>query len=222
MRTLLSIFLILPFYSLSAQYYNAELDNLMEDVHIYSQSNNYGDGYEGSPYINDNFVEGSFLKTDSSFYNAVLMRYDAYGDNIEVHYKEQNFILGPKEEIQYVVIGADTLVVLDYYDGSSPEQAYFYLLYEGDDLSLYCKRGKSFKKADEPKPYHEALPARFQDLNDEYYWVKKGEDLVKVSNKRELKTFITDKDVLDYIKKEKLSLRKADDLTAIVKFYNKK
>ena len=174
---------------------------------------------EGSRYYSDEFEEGSVLLSDSSFYSPVQLRYDAYADEIETLQHEQLVIIPSKEGMLYSVIGQDTIVAAQYVSGGHQHWGNFFLLERGN-LSLYVKHSKAYKKAELPIAFQDAKPAEYVKVSDEYYWGIKGEVLEKVSNKKKTGIFLDNDKVMSFLKKEKLSLKKAEDLIRLVNYSN--
>jgi polyribonucleotide nucleotidyltransferase len=76
--------------------------------------------------------------------------------------------------------------------------------------------------AELPKPYQQAKPARFIDLEDVIY-LKFGENnAVRIKNKKDLLTLMSDdKDQInDFIGDNKLNINNIEDLKRIVLYYN--
>ncbi len=220
MRFLLFIFCLSFSYLLTAQ-----TDNYQDLYELRSKMENgkFGERdahIEGSPYYNDDFVKGLVLLKDSSFYEDVLLRYNAFDDELEVSFREQIFQIPSKDQMIFAVIGNDTLKSVKYLSGNRERWANFYLLASGE-LTLYAKRSKGFKEKEEPKGYQDAQPAKYVNKSDEYYWAKEGETLSLISNKKELITYLPEIDAKNYMKKEKLSLRKEQDLIQLVDYYNR-
>jgi len=220
MRAILISFSVLFTFALSAQ---TTFDNSsFNDFRLKVQQGKFADeegAIEGSRYFVSDFVMGSVLMADSTFYDHIPLRYDACDDALQTTYNDQIFIIPSGEEMIFASIGEDTLVAVQYQEGNKTYWGNMYLLSSGP-VSLYMKRRKSFQKAIEAKGYQDPSPAQYTDDPIVLFWTKGEPILQEVLGKKDVIDFLSEIDAKAYIKKEKLSIRKTDDLIQLVNYYN--
>ena len=197
-----------------------EINDLSRDMHR-ANSGALDPNIEGTPYWNTEFQKGEILLSDQGIYKNVMMRYDAFNDVIETQQNEQVFRFSTPEKLVYAKMGEDTLYYLPFQRSKKQFHSYFYLVKKGK-LSLYVKHSKTFKKAQEPIGFQDAIPASYNNAADQYYFKLSDNELVEISSKKEMLAFFNDKSMADFIKKHKVTSRKGDTLEALVDFYNSK
>ncbi len=176
----------------------------------------------GSPYLNDEFVEGIIYTYQKDQYNNVPIRYNIYNDELEFQTgDEQVMALAAPEIVEKADFGDYTLTYIPYMFGKKMKRGFFKILEEGP-VSLYTRFGIDFQNPKEPGAYKEPEPARFVKKPNDYY-IKTGQEAaVKIDNKKTLIDCFPDhKEEVDaFIKKDKTKLGKPDKLIALVKYYN--
>ncbi|WP_040279170.1 hypothetical protein [Psychroserpens damuponensis] len=180
----------------------------------------------GSPYLYENFTIAKISATPTEVYN---IRYNAYTDEVEVKVsddKVQNF----NKSISNVVITfiADDLKLtpLNYINSNDGVQrGYFVPLTENNEkVKLFSKKQVVFYKA---KPavtgYDKDKPAEFKNVSDSYFisiqdayareLPKKKKDLAKLFPKHS-------KEVLSFIKKNRIKTSREEDLIQLTNYVN--
>lgn len=216
---LLLIIFLVPVKQVISQ---AALRKLVEEVSILASRNATGsltyEKIEGSPYYSDEFVDGViYLRNGNN--TPLPLRYDLFQDEIE--FKSENKILWlNKKDVEYISLGDETLIVEPVAVGSSGRLAYFFVQDTGK-YSLYVKRKANFEPYVPPGGYSDAVPDRFTLDNDAYYLKQEGMLPEEISSKKALRTMLKDNSqALDYIKKTRLRVQKAEDLRALTEFLN--
>jgi hypothetical protein len=177
---------------------------------------------KGSPYLNDEFLNGTIYTTAKTQYNNVPLRYNLYNDDLEFKNPAGEVLALAKPEIvEYAVFGDYRLVYSNYASGAKPKKGFFLLIEDGN-AKLLSKVSVLFQEPTEPGAYKEAEPAKFVRRADEFF-IRIGTELpIPVSNKKSvLEAFPDNRDKIeDFISKNKIKLNKQEGLTEVVKFYN--
>jgi len=176
------------------------------------------DNIEGSPYYSARPVNCVVTLIDGSIMNLPL-HYDLFLDQIE-HKKADQILWINKKDVKSVDYGGDLMVVSPLPDDTS-KLAYFFLHSPGK-YSVYVKKSVAYNPYVPARPYADPIPAKFVDKKDDYYLKADDKPLTRLSSKKDLSTVFSDnKAALDFIKKEKISHNKLDDLKKLVDFVNK-
>lgn len=223
----LSLVLASSFNFVQAQGDNGSNQALMEGsgsfIITLNQKNNQA---IGSPYLYEDFTVAKISATPAEVYN---IRYNAYTDEIEVKVSEdkvQNF----NKSISNVVITFlnDNLkfTTLNYIDSNDGVQrGYFVTLTDTNEkVKLFSKKQVKYYKA---KPaltgYDNDKPAEFKNISDTHFisinnayareLPKKKKELVKLFPKHS-------KEVLNFIKKNKIKTSREEDLIVLIDYLN--
>ncbi len=186
------------------------------------RENTYND-VEGSPFMEKEFREGIIQLKDGKLFNAKL-RYDMYAGEMQFIAKEIIYAIAFPEDIEYIEIEDVKFIYTPYLltpSGTNPKESYFIVLMDGDN-KLLAKKEVLLLDAVPAKPYTDPKPAQFSKKNDSYYIKKKNLSAVKIINRKSLISIMEDKEaeVLDFIKKEKISHKNPEDLKKLIEHYN--
>ncbi len=177
---------------------------------------------QGSPYLNEEFIQGSVYTTSKTRFADVPLRYNIYNDNIEFKLSDNPVQeLANPEIVEKVEFGDYKFVYIPYSDSKKTEKGFFNILEEGK-ATLYQKPLVIFEEAKATSPYQDAKPARFDRKSDEYYIQVANEEASKVDSKKDLPNLFPDhkKEVETFIKKKKVKPNNEESLVELVKYYN--
>ncbi len=178
--------------------------------------------FKGSPYLEDDFTEGTVYTVQKDKYVDVPMRYNIYNDDVEFKNTSGKVLaIAKPDEIEKVEIGNHQLFYIPYVITKKVKQGYLELV-EGGNASLFIKHSVIFKDAEAPGAYKEAEPAQFVTMADEFY-IRIGEEAAEmITNKKDLIEIFADhkNEIETYIKKHKIKTNKVDSLSELVKYYN--
>ena len=173
---------------------------------------------QGSPYLDNAFVKGSVITRDSIQYQNVPLRYNIYNDEFEFKVNEEKYLVisEPSSILKISIEGADFI-----YLKKDNKYGYYQLLID-DKIKLLLRYNVKFRQANVSNGINQARPPKFNRGSDIYYIQigynepqqiknKKGIDLIFGSENNSIK---------ELIKKEKLDVRKEDDLLRFVKMLN--
>ena len=174
----------------------------------------------GSPYIEEAFTPIR-IKGDDKVYPA---RYNAYNSEMEINLgKDEIVVLNPKNDQEVIFINTNT--VYKAYDFINEEgksvNGFLVLVSQTPEYALLKQERVKFYQAEEAQSaYEQSKPARFKKLNDKFYLKKESSFSYLPSNKKRLfKTFPEhSKQIKEYLKKNKLSLKKETDMIKIASF----
>lgn len=176
----------------------------------------------GSPFLNDEFIQGTLYTTSKHKYMDLPLRYNAYQDQLEFKTSDgQLKALSKPEIVEKVVFGDYNMVYIPFAYAKKIHHGFFIVLEEGK-ASLYSRSEIIFNKAEKPAAYQEAQPARFV-LKPNAYYIKIGlAEAKKVDRKKELIDVFPDhnNEIETFIKKHKIKASKPENLIKLVKYYN--
>jgi len=177
----------------------------------------------GSQYINEKFVPGSYLNNSQ----IILLRYNAYADQVEFKdSNDENKYLVPNKGVQLITSDKKNIYIYEDYstEKEGNKTGYLNLISENGQVKIYS-RTKIYLKAETQSTngYQTAKPAGYKKAETEYYIKVKEQPIVFLpSNKKELYKLFPgkEKEVTEYIKSNKISLDKEEDLKSLGSFLN--
>jgi hypothetical protein len=177
---------------------------------------------EGSPYLNDDFVDGIIFTTSKFQYEKVPLRYNIYNDNLEFKTPDdQVMAIAAPEIVEKVYLGDEVMIYSPYSNAKRIRRGFFKIMEEGK-ASLYARQIVQYSDPVEPGAYKEAEPAKFTRKPDAYYIRIGIEQAQLVSNKKELLAAFPDhsEKIAAFVKKNKVKPTKPEKLLDLVKYYN--
>ena len=170
-------------------------------------------------YTNEKFLPAKL----STATNTVLLRYNAYSDYFEMNSPTEgatkNLPKDPATEITFVSTNK-TYALVDYTtDKGDQETGYLYVINDNDKVKFYKRERIVLQPESFPNnSYQTYKAANYKKVDDELYVFVQGRGIVPFSsNKKQFAKLIPgkDKEVLDYIKQNKISLDKEHDLVKL-------
>ena len=178
--------------------------------------------YEGSPFMNNEFINGDIYYNNQFVFKAIPLRYDIYNGEMQYRYKDNIIAFSPKPRINMIIINSDTFVINVLKPFEKDSLGFFRLIAEGR-LSVLAHSQVMFI---EGKPAgalmdRPVLP-RFVRKPDEYYAVVGSATPQKIKSIKKLIEMIGDKEdkLAEYIKSEKINSVTPDDLVKLARYYN--
>lgn len=184
----------------------------------YYGNNEIPENTSGTPFLNETFMPGT-VKTDEGDYNT-LLRYHAYRDYFESKNAEGKINTVLRRPFISITIGDDLYQVRDYNKESSIRKGYFKILNEGKN-ELLLKQGVVLKEAVvATTSYQRDEPASLRPY--EKYYLKIGDQpAVEIKlRKKDILELLKDKSARDYIKDNKLKLRKEAEVIDLLNHVN--
>ena len=177
---------------------------------------------QGSPYLNDEFINGSIYTVSKTQFTDIPLRYNIYNQEIEFKNPENKVIaLGTPEVVEKVSFGEYTMVYIPFSYNKKVQNGFLKVLSEGK-VSLYARPEIEFQKPKEPGAYREAEPAKFVPRDDRNF-IRIGKDAAQmVVNKKEvIEVFPDHNDEIEaFIKQNKINVKKQGELKSVVEYYN--
>ncbi|OUR91510.1 hypothetical protein A9Q87_09370 [Flavobacteriales bacterium 34_180_T64] len=181
---------------------------------------------QGNPYINMAFSPARVSADKDKIYN---LRYNAVNDEIEVQ-SDKNTIHNINKNIKNVSItflkDNKTYQALNYIDKDGIAQRGYFVFLTSSILTnpLLVKEVKKFIERQPAKSsYQEAKPAKFKRLDDAFYIVYKNETALRLpKKKKDIANLFPEhsKDILAYIKSNKLKTSSKEDLISLLNYIN--
>jgi hypothetical protein len=179
---------------------------------------------EGSPYLDDKYVEGEILFGESNklAHTKVPVRYNVYQDLMEYQQNGKALALDPSKKIKKVHLGELTFIVEKYELDGKTKYGFLSVLDSGK-VTLLSKKMMKFQQPLKGRALDGGdLPAKYSKLSDAYFY-KIGEgELKQVGNLKELISTFPDKqeELKQYAKQEKISPKKEEELLKLIRYYN--
>lgn len=212
-----------------AQYLNYEIIEKMDYLRTNQMTTNKPSNtvaqykIEGSPYLDDAFINGTIYTTAKTQIVDVPLRYNIYNDNLEFKTSDGSILeLAHPETVERAKMGETDMIYTDYLTTTkNTKQGFFKVLAEGN-LMLLAKPDIFYQKAKEEAAFKEAQPPKFILKPDVYYLQKPGKPAVKVRKSKDLDEVIDahKKEISAFIKQNKIKFKQAEDLKQLVEHYN--
>lgn len=176
---------------------------------------------DGSPYLNDEFVEGTVFTTFKTKFADIPLRYNIYIDQIEFESDKEIQIFASPETVELIEFDEKQFEYVPYSVSNKTKRGFF-IVEERGSATLYAKPKVTFQEAKKPAAYQDAVPAQFIKRPDEFY-IKAGENpAMLISSKKDLESVFPDyqKEVSEFIKKKKIKPKSLESLKELVIYYN--
>jgi len=217
--------LLIAFILLSTVAYSQQTDiNNIQDV--FTVKNDIGDKY--NPY--DPEIKGTaFIHSEQqniSIQGVKMMgKYNANQDYIELDKEGKTAFFLPAIEYRYEVVFTDLNTTYQAFEYKKFKYGFFKIVAKKEGAFLLCKEFIKLKAAVKPKSSFETFkPAKFERKKDSYYFKFKNQDLVVELPTRKNKYYTLFKNhsnaIKSFVKKEKLGIKKEEDLIKIFNYYN--
>jgi hypothetical protein len=177
--------------------------------------------YDGTPYLEKEFLPGAITTPDNVKYIGVDIRYNIYSDNFEFNQDGVAMSLEKSSRWPKFEVNDQLFEYKPYSYKSASTKGYLETLVDGK-YSLHLKYTVVLKEAEEPGAYSEATKALFYSLRPETMIGNDGKEIIIVLNAKDLLREFpeTESLVSDYSKGKKLKLKKKDDFIALVEYLN--
>lgn len=220
------VFMILVI-SVKSQSYVTMID--IENIAVksnrdYKQLQSLGHRVEGSMYLNEAFSPGLLvMKATDNVVSNLQFRYNIYMKQMEFIHNGDTLALTKPEKVKYIVFQDQTFAYLQYLKGERIENDYFQILVDGKFQLLHHYKVHFEPRNPPATPYNAGNPNDKYSRLDDFYVQREGELATIVSlNKKSLLAFMKDKEpqIMQFIKKNKLKIRKPEDAVRLITFYN--
>lgn len=172
----------------------------------------------GSMFTNDKYMPAKI----SNYDKPVLVRYNAYADNFEVNdpIEGTNKILPAQTDVTITLNSTGDIYSFQQYKTEKEEikSGYLSVISDKPNVKIY-KRERIYLQPEvfPASSYQTYKPANYKKADNEFYIKIKDQDAVFFSGKKDLAKLVPakSKELLDFIKKNKLDLEKESDLEQV-------
>jgi len=175
---------------------------------------------EGSPYLNLDWEPADILLKNGKKISDLNVRYDVLENKIVYQDKGKTYAVGTPDSIAKIKFLDKTLIYIPFEKGNTTEKGFFEIVSKGK-VSLLRKYEIEVLRANYSVQFDTGYKNDRLTLKKELYLQK--EDQAAVANrKNRLLEVLSDKknDVIQYIKRGKLSVKDQEDIIKILAFYN--
>ncbi len=176
---------------------------------------------DGSPYLNDEFIDGTVFTTFKTKFTDIPLRYNIYSDQIEFESDKGVLVLASPETVEVIEFNEKQFEYVPYSIANRIKRGFF-IVEERGNATLYIKPRVTFQEAKKPAAYQDAVPAQFIKRPDEFY-IRAGENpAMLISTKKDLENVFPDyqKEVSEFMKKNKTKPKDLESLKELVNYYN--
>jgi hypothetical protein len=162
---------------------------------------------EGTPYLNEEFIDGAIYYDGKYRIPSIPLRVNLYNDAME--YKDKNTILAvaKPERIDKIIIDDQTFIYLKKKNKS--EVSGYVRKWNESFPSVISKMQVKFMPKEEPRPFEEAEPDRFMRQNDKHYLLFADGEISEIKLVKKLIKLLGDhQNELTDFSKEKKSIKK--------------
>lgn len=206
------MFCVFIFQYSDAQDLKSSFDKIYSlDTRIYSgyvYKDNYGPKVKGSPYLYDNFTEGSILVQEKKYEN-LLLNLDIYNQLLILNFTEPNGgnvkIEVPFFKVSKFAIGEDNFLINTETDSSYQ----VYQIIKDDNNEFWLRHRKKMEMETVNQQYDFQFTKNFTSV---YYVYKPGEYVELKNNKTLLKLVKNDKqaELKKWLRKKRIKVKKTD------------
>ncbi len=178
----------------------------------------------GSPYLYEEFVEGTMTALDGTVVPGLKYRYDIYGDKMQFILNGDTATINKPMALRSVKLG-DQMFVYDVYMVAADMVAtgYFEVIEDNEYLTVLYKREIKLEQDVYVPNYGGGGGTKEFRMKkvDSYYIKPSGTAAQKINTKKQFLELFTDKQdqLRQYMKEKRLSVKKAEDLQAIAGYY---
>ncbi len=172
----------------------------------------------GSMYVSDKYMPATVTGYDK----VILARYNAYADNFEISdpVAGTNRVLPLQSDVTIKFNGTGDVYSVQQYKNDDDElkTGYLSLVSDKPNVKIFKKEKVSLQPEVFPaSSYQTYKPANYKKSDDEFYIKIKDQDAVYFSSKKDLAKLVPSKskEILSFIKKNKLDLEKETDLEQV-------
>ena len=175
---------------------------------------------EGSVYLNDNFEKGEIFTSDNERFTGIPMRFNAYHGEIEVLMPDSSvWSLSNRAEIIKILLNSSVLVYTKFITDEGEKSGYLVSVYDGKSL-LFRRDYKVFLEGAPSNGIINEIPSKIVDRPKEFF-IKTDTGLPRFfKTSKNLAEIFADQsaEIKSYIKKQKINLKKEDDLIKLMTF----
>jgi hypothetical protein len=217
------IFLFVAYYGLGQISYTTEegaayqFDNNISG-HVIRVSGNHGNDVEGSEFLNEEWQQATVVDMNTKKKFKLLARFNAYTKEVEILKEKDIISLTPVDGISVELEGKN---FVPFKPVDNPKPIFAEELVNGK-LSLFRVYGTKVIKAASDSNLLGIDNKDRLTITDNLFIKMEDGTVSELSSKKKTIEKLFDERTLKFAKKEKLSVKKDEDLIDIIKFYNTK
>lgn len=172
----------------------------------------------GSPYLRDEWTKGRVVLANGNFFEGVPLKYDLVADQLLFQTEEGQVLEFVQPVREFHFEGKDNIYRSGFAPIDNHTSASFYQVLEDGNAKLLKKSDKVIR---EEKAYGTATITK-NIMEYTNYYIEGDDQMVRVKNEKDLLRALQghEADLKDFIKKNKLKLKKEEDMVQLVKYYN--
>ena len=217
----LAIFILTPAFSQDG-YISRNISELRDEVYWDQNKtlDSNSDKIQGSLYLNEAFKKGDLFTEGKYVYTDVDFRLNLYLDEMEYKTKGLRMVLSEPEKIDKVVVDGEVFVYIK--KGIEDDASGYVKVWNEQMPYILTKMGVEFKPKDQPKPYVETKPDRWERTKDKHFVRTSETVVVKVKSVKMLIKLLGKhtSELSAFAKKEKISSNDPEELAKLIEYYH--
>ncbi len=177
-------------------------------------------GDAGSMYLNDDWVEGKAFLRDQTILDPIKLRYNIYQGQMQFILNNDTMAFAKPDELNCLKFMGMTFIYTDYKSEEGVKRDWFELVSDGP-CKLLFRRIVTYHLQGEKSITDEKDNSYIRCCS---YYVQNGDKpakMIRLKNKNIACVFSDKEDqIMNFIKTNKLNVKKKDDLVMVVKYYN--
>jgi len=179
----------------------------------------------GSPYLTNEFEEGTMTTLDGTVIPGLMYRYDIYGDRMQFIINGDTAIINKPLALRSLELGNRKFVYEVFLvDEGKVATGYFEVIEENEYMTVLFRRAIELEQDIYVSNYGGGGGTKeFKMKNVNSYFVKPIDSAaLRVRNKKDFLNTLSDHQdhVKQYMKDHKISVKKEKDLMEVAKYYN--
>jgi hypothetical protein len=222
MKPFIFILLLLVSHTIYGQstYTNATLNDLVQQLDRNKTVTPNSPDIQGSPYLEDEFIEGEIYFDGKFKIDRVLLRLNLNTGDLEFQQKNVVMAIADPGRIDKVVMGEYVFIYIEKQKKGKVDG--FVRMWNTDFPSVVTKMETDFLKKEAAKPYVEPKPDRFKRAPNKHYIMISLAEIEKISSVKKLISTLGEheEELSEFAKKEKVSSGNVEELVALVNYYH--
>jgi len=179
---------------------------------------------QGSPYLNNEFEEGTMTTLDGTVIPGLMYRYDIYGDRMQFIINGDTAVINKPLALRSLELGNRKFVYEVFLvDAGKVATGYFEVIEQNEYLTILYRRVIELEQDIYVSNYGGGGGTKeFKMKNVNSYFVKPSDSAaLLVRNKKDFLNTISDHQdlVKTYMKEHKISVKKEEDLLEVAQYY---
>jgi len=217
---------IIPFFLSGHQvisqsaFVDAQMSDFMGQVNKNHQINPTYAQIEGSPYYNDEFIEGEIYFDEKYRLARVPMRINLYNGEIEFKHNNMVMAVANPARINKIILDKDKFIFLG--NKKKGEVSGLLKMWNPEKPAIVTQMEIEYKPKEKPRAFEDAKPDRFDRLTDKHYLMTKNDELVTINSVKKLIKELGDHqdELSSFSKSEKISSGNVKELAQLLDYYH--